>query len=320
MRSAILGVLAAGFLWAPVHAQEQAGDLDWRPRIATPAYAADGPRVRVDEGHGGVQTIDGRYAAFAALARADGYVVDAGRDRLDAPGALDGADVLVVSNPASPRDGSGRLSAFDETEIEALARWVEAGGALLLAADHAPHGSAAEALAVRFGVEMGKGYLFQIGPNGPTTNLGYPRQALADHPIITGREPSEAVDVVRTFTGQSLKGPPGSTTLIATSSDAHETPDLPTLQRLNDRIEAGEAAETVIAELARPALPAQGLAFVFGRGRVVVLGEAGMLTAQIVRFPPDQAREPLRFGLNTDGHDDQQFALNALHWLSRLLP
>jgi hypothetical protein len=29
---------------------------------------------------------------------------------------------------------------------------------------------------------------------------------------------------------------------------------------------------------------------------------------------------PQRFGLSTDGHDDQQFALNALHWLSRLLP
>jgi hypothetical protein len=31
-------------------------------------------------------------------------------------------------------------------------------------------------------------------------------------------------------------------------------------------------------------------------------------------------RRRWRFGLNTDGHDDQQFALNALHWLSRLLP
>lgn len=320
MRRVVLGIMAAGLLTTSVRAQEQVGDLDWRPLVAAPAYAANGPWVRVDEGHGGVQTIDGRYAAFAALLRADGYVVDAGRDRLDAPGALNGVDVLVISNPASPRDGSGRVSAFDQTEIEALARWVEAGGALLLAADHAPHGSASEALAARFGVEMGKGYLFQIGGRGPTTNLTYPREALADHPIIRGRGPSEAVEVVKTFTGQSLKGPAGSTILIATDAQAHETPDLATLQQLNDRIAAGEPGETVIAELARPALPAQGLAFAFGRGRVVVLGEAGMLTAQIVRFPADEDREPLRFGLNTDGHDDQQFALNALHWLSRLLP
>ena len=51
---------------------------------------------------------------------------------------------------------------------------------------------------------------------------------------------------------------------------------------------------------------------------MVVLGEAGMLTAQVVRFP--DGRPPRAMGLNTPGHDDQQFALNLLHWLSRLLP
>ena len=169
MRSAVLSVLAAGLLWAPAFAQEQTADVEWRPEVAAPAYAADGPLVRVDEAHGSVQTIDGRYAGFAALARADGYVVDAWRTRLDAPGALDDVSVLVISNPASPPEGSGRTSAFNEAEIEAIAYWVQAGGSLLLAADHAPHGAAAEALAARFGVEMGKGYLFQIAPDGPTT-------------------------------------------------------------------------------------------------------------------------------------------------------
>lgn len=320
MRSAVLSVLAAGLLWAPAFAQEQTADVEWRPEVAAPAYAADGPLVRVDEAHGSVQTIDGRYAGFAALSRADGYVVDAGRTRLDAPGALDDVSVLVISNPASPPEGSGRTSAFNEAEIEAIAYWVQAGGSLLLAADHAPHGAAAEALAARFGVEMGKGYLFQLTGRRPTTNLSYPRGALADHPIITGRDPSESVETVKVFTGQSLKGPAGSIILIATSADAYETPDLATLQRLDERLDAGEPAEVVIARLARPALPAQGVAFSFGRGRVVVVGEAGMLTAQIVRFPPEQGREPLRFGLNTAGHDDQQFVLNTLRWLSRLLP
>ena len=52
----------------------------------------------------------------------------------------------------------------------------------------------------------------------------------------------------------------------------------------------------------------------------IVLEEAGMLTAQIVRFPDQPDREPVRMGLNTTGHDDQQFVLNLMHWLSRLLP
>ncbi|WAC60714.1 DUF4350 domain-containing protein [Brevundimonas sp. SL130] len=313
-----LGLLAVLAAW-PVAAQEQQGDLDWRPQVASPAYATDGPLIRVDEGHGGVQTIDGRYAGFAALMRADGYRVDAWRGRLDAPGALDGIAVLVISNAASPADGS-RISAFDEAEIEAVAHWVERGGALLLAADHAPHGTAAEALGARFGVTMGKGYAFQPSRGDVTANLVFPRQALGDHPIIAGRNESEDIQVVETFTGQSIAGPEGGAVLLAMSDNVLEAPDLAALQTIRRRLRAGEKTDLVMAELARPALSAQGVAFPFGGGRVVVLGEAGMLTAQIVRFPDQPEREPYRFGLNTEGHDDQQFALNLMHWLSRILP
>jgi hypothetical protein len=52
-----------------------------------------------------------------------------------------------------------------------------------------------------------------------------------------------------------------------------------------------------------------------GSGRVVILGEAAMLTAQVVNIP---GRETMRMGMNVPGSDDQQFALNVLHWLSRL--
>ncbi|WP_292122061.1 DUF4350 domain-containing protein [Brevundimonas sp.] len=311
----LLAVLAA----VPAKAQEQVGDTDWRPRVAAPAYSGEGPLVRVDEAHGSVQTIDGRYAGFAALMRADGYRVDAGRGRLDRPGALEGVAVLVISNPASP-DEDARASALDASEIEAVASWVEHGGSLLLAADHAPHGAAAEALAARFGVVMGKGYAVQRAGTEVTGNLNFPREALADHPIIAGRNDAEGVARVRSFTGQSLKGPAEATVLMALSDDAVEAPDLETLQTIRSRLRAGENPQTVMDELTRPALPAQGLAMPFGDGRVVVLGEAGMLTAQVVGFPDQPDREPFRFGLNTEGHDDQQFALNLMHWLSRLTP
>lgn len=301
---------------APAQAQEQTGDLGWRPTVVSPAYGLDAPLVRMDEGHGGVQTLAGRYAGFAALMRADGYRVDAAHERFDLPGALDGVAVLVIANPR-PLDTT-QASAFDTAEIEALAQWVAGGGSLLLAADHAPHGTAAEALAARFGVTMGKGYAFQLNDTRVDATLTYPRQALADHPIIEGRTPDEMVRTVQTFTGQSLKGPPGATILIAMSSDAMEAPDLEALEDIVHRLRTGEALSSVMSQLARPALPAQALAFDFGAGRVAVLGEAGMLTAQIVRF--DDGRPPVRFGLNTEGHDDQQFALNLLHWLSRLLP
>jgi len=61
----------------------------------------------------------------------------------------------------------------------------------------------------------------------------------------------------------------------------------------------------------QPAGPLQGAAMTVGRGRVVVLGEAAMLTAQV-----DGGQ---RFGMNLTGIDNRQFALNVMHWLSRLM-
>ena len=310
-------VLSAMLLAAPAVAQEQMGDPSFRPTVARPAYAGEGPLIQLDAAHGSVQTIDGRYAGFASLARADGYRIRAGAQALDQPGALDGVDVLVISNAVRPTDDS-RPDAFTAAEIAVLEGWVREGGALLLAAEHAPYGSANETLGRAFGVEMGKGYAFVPTLEGPLTNLDYPAQALGDHPVVAGRDEGERVRRVRTFTGQSLRGPEGATVLLAMSADAREARDLPTLQQIDRRLEAGEAAEAVLAELSQPALPAQGLAFAHGRGRVVVLGEAGMLTAQLVRFPAESGREDVVFGLQTPGHDDQQFALNLLHWLSRL--
>jgi hypothetical protein len=54
---------------------------------------------------------------------------------------------------------------------------------------------------------------------------------------------------------------------------------------------------------------AQGISMSFGKGRVVMLGEAGLLSAQV---------DPLGFkmGMNAAGNDDKQLALNILHWLS----
>ena len=54
----------------------------------------------------------------------------------------------------------------------------------------------------------------------------------------------------------------------------------------------------------------------FGKGRVVILGEAAMLSAQLLK----QAGQPdIQLGMNRPGFDNQQLALNIMHWLSKLL-
>ena len=289
-------------------AQEQMADPDFRPVVSSPAYGQDGPTVLLDEAHGSVQTAGGRYGPFVALLRADGYVV---------------VDVLVVSNAQRPAETPRGTSAFSEAEITAVEAWVRNGGALLLAADHTPHGDASAALAQAFGVSMGRGYAFRYEDGRTVTFLTFARVAgtLGSHPILEGRDPTERIDVVRSFTGQSVSGPPGSDILLAMAPGDREAPDQATRIQVTERLEAGEDPAAVFEELSVPVDGrAQGLAFAHGRGRVVVLGEAGMLTAQIVRFPEDSGQADIVFGLQTDGHDDQQFALNVLRWLSGLLP
>jgi hypothetical protein len=56
---------------------------------------------------------------------------------------------------------------------------------------------------------------------------------------------------------------------------------------------------------------AQGVAFSLGSGRVVVMGEAAELSAQLIGGE--------KFGMNVPGIDNRQMALNIMHWLSGLL-
>lgn len=313
------GLMALMAVVAPAQAQQQMVDPDFRPAVERPAYAeGQGPVVTIDEAHANFHRLEGQYAPFAALLRADGYRVQAGTQAFDA-GGLDGVDVLVIANAGATGE-QPTPPAFTEAEGAALEAWVRAGGKLLLIADHTPFGAAAEGLAARFGVRMGKGYAFEMTDDRDlSTTMVYPAEALPDHPIIAGRSPDERVEGVTAFTGQSLAGPAGATVLLPMPADAREARDVPTLQALFERLEGGAEPGTALAEMSAPALPAQGLAFDYGQGRVVVLGEAGMLSAQLVRFPAEDGRPDRRFGMNA-APGNGRFGLNILHWLTGLLP
>ncbi|MGK6320996.1 hypothetical protein [Sphingomonas sp. DT-204] len=290
---------------APAEAQvQQLVDPDFRPRVAKPVYAAAGPVVAIDQAHRNTHRIDGQYAPFAALLAADGYRVQASAEPFDA-GALHGIDVLVIANARAPDDAP----AFTGTEEDALRRWVERGGSLLLIADHAPLGTAARTLAAKFGVDMGLGYVAVAPPQAPrlSTQLVYEGNRLGRHPIIAGRNAGETLRKVRTFTGQSLGVPAGATALLIIPQGAVEVADTNALQALSE----GKTVAT------RPVGGrAQAIAMPFGKGRVVITGEAGMFSAQLIRAP---GKPDMRFGMSVPGYDDQQFALNVMHWLTRVI-
>jgi hypothetical protein len=284
----------------PAFAQQQA-DPEFDTSVESPAYKKDGPRVMFDEAHHNFHTTDGRYKPFVDLLMKDGYNVIRNRQSFSKT-RLSGFKILVIANAlgAEEDDDEGAdKSAFNDDEIAAVADWVKGGGALLLIADHAPFGGAAATLANRFGVDMGKGYTFdpQNSVAGSPTQLIFSRdnKLLASHPIADGRNENERVKLVRSFTGQSLKGPEGSVEILKLSDSAT---DSPTYQ-----------AETSVSAAGR----AQAIAFKFGKGRVVVHGEAAMLSAQI------SGVEKHTLGMNVPGNDNKQYALNLMHWLSGIL-
>lgn len=286
---------------SPPGVAQQSADPNFNVRVEQPSYTKNFPRVLFDEAHNNFHTAGGRYKPFADLIFSDGYQVNVNRKPFSKE-SLRTFKVLVIANALGAEDldeeGAER-PAFTEEEVKAVHDWVRGGGALLLIADHAPFGGAAEILAKPFGVSMSKGYVRDpqnADPDAPG-RLIFSREnkLLLDHPITTGRDGSERINRVFSFTGQALKGPAGSVDFMKLGPSAMDR------------------ASPTATESASVGGQAQGLAFKFGKGRVVMMGEAAMLSAQLA------GPERRAMGMNVPGSDNRQLALNIMHWLSGLL-
>lgn len=279
---------------ASATAQQQAA-TEFTPVVENPAYAtAAGPVVAIDEGHHNFHTLDGRYAAFAAVVAADGYQPRAHEGAFTAK-SLAGIDILVISNALHPSNQESwdlpNPSAFTEEEIAAVGTWVEAGGSLFLIADHMPFGGAASALAERLGFAFQNGFAGWEGRRPPDV---FTREAetLADHEVTSG------IDSVGTFTGQAFTCDdcdsviilgPGARQLFPEKAWVF-TDDTP-------RTDVEGWLQLGVAER--------------GRGRVAMSGEAAMFTAQ--RAGPNS---PV-MGMGAPGAEQNQaLLLNILHWLT----
>jgi hypothetical protein len=287
-------------LCVPALAQQMA-DPNFNPNVERPAYTKNFPRVLFDEAHNNFHTTTGRYKPFADLIFNDGYQVAANRKPFSKE-FLQTYKILIIANAlgAEEMDDEGAdRPAFTEEECDAVRDWVRDGGALLLIADHAPFGAAAQILAKRFDVEMSKGFVFDLehSARGNPSLLIFSREnkLLLDHAITQGRNDRERINLVQTFTGQALKGPQGASQLLVLAATANDQAD-----------PMGGEKKSVAGQ-------AQGLTLKFGKGRVVMLGEAAMLSAQVA----GPKNRPM--GMNVPGNDNRQFALNIMHWLSGAL-
>jgi hypothetical protein len=290
--------------------EEQLSDPAFDARVARPAYAAGtGPRVALDEAHSNYHTAGGRYKAFADLLTRDGYRVSPNRMPFTSR-ALRAYDVLVIANALGapdPGDTAAASSAFTPAEMHTVAAWVRGGGALLLISDHHPAGAAAMRLAAEFGVRMSDATVVDTAAGHHLegyveTNLEFTRAngLLGRHAITTGRDSSERLVRIVAFGGQSLRGPPGATCFLLLGADAFEV-------RPPSREHVTRAGDCM------------GLALPFGRGRVVVTGEAAMLSAQLLTETGPNGTTTHPWGMNFPGLDNRQLALNVVRWLTGAL-
>lgn len=280
---------------------QQVADSLYNPPILNPEYEkGEGPVVLIDEGHFNFHTKDGRYSAFAALLERDGYVVDGYKGAFTKEGLQKGK-ILVISNALNEKSVGNwvnpTLSAFTETEIKTVKKWVEDGGNLFLIADHMPLAGAAADLAAAFDIEFTNGFVFDTITRGPAF-FNKKEGTLLENSITNGRNASEKVTEVVSFTGQAFRSNvPVKQLLVLDERYVNLLPD--TAWVFHKRTPRREADGW-----------SQGAYLEVGKGRLVVFGEAAMFSAQLA------GPEKNKMGMNNPiAPQNYQLLLNIIHWL-----
>ena len=291
-----IAVLLPGMMFS-----QQRPDLNYHPRIADPAYApGKGPVVFIDEGHFDLNTKNGRYKPFADVLERDGYVVKGYKGKFTEEGLSKGK-ILVVSNALNKKNvGHWYLptpSAFTNEEIEAVKKWVSNGGSLFLIADHMPMPGAAKALAAAFGFEMTNGFAINPNHQGPAV-FSLKDGTLTKSILTTGRNKKESVRRIATFTGQAFRIPKEATPILTFNGNYVDyLPD--TAWRFNSKTRRYSAQGM-----------SQGAFRKFGKGKIVVFGEAAMFNAQLIGL------RKIKAGMNSPIADQNyKLLLNIIHWL-----
>ncbi len=298
-----LVIVLVSVIAVPVTAQ-QVADTSFIAELRDPAFSPGaGPVVLIDEAHNNFHTADGRYLAFAALLRRDGYVVKSS-DREFSAEALEQADVLVISNAINEEnidDWSLPIHpAFTAAEVAAVVQWVSEGGSLLLIADHMPMPGAAADLANAFGVRFLNGFAFESETaTDPPTIFRRSDGSLRSHYVTDGSLPAERVDSVASYTGQAFDpGAKAIPIMVFRPGAVSFNPQV--AWRFTDdtpRVAVGGWAQGAVME--------------HGAGKAAFFGEAAMFTAQVTG--PDRA--PM--GMNRpEAVQNQRFLRNVMRWLT----
>jgi hypothetical protein len=290
-----------------------------------PTYAAgSGPLVRIDETHCNKHRAGIGYKGFKKLLTSDGYDVrtlirrwqPSCQDPLpsctcDFCEDLGTTEILVIVNPVYP------IFAPEAILIE---QWVAQGGSLMLVLDHCPFRGYASALIEKLGTftwpedQQVQGSNVNVCASsdfsgtfcrGAGCPAGQDHGAVVQDGLTEGRGCAETVENVEHFTGSWIS-----------SSSANASLRYPqgALAEVNQQNTCNDVGET-----------AAGIWFHHGAGRVYFGAEAAMFTApchgsgDLVTCGSRSCAGP--YGLQPGhGNENEQYALNVIHWLDGLTP
>jgi hypothetical protein len=291
------------FSFAAILEGQQVPDTSYSPVIDKPSYKpGKGPVVFIDEGHYNFHTKNDRYLPFALLLERDGYRTEGYPGQFDLKRLRKGR-ILVISNALNGANVENWFKpvypAFTEDEIETVRQWVEDGGSLFLIADHMPMGGAAAKLADVFGFGFTDGFALDTAQSGPAL-FCRAEGTLADNIITQGQDAAGQVDSIYSFTGQAFTIPDDASPVLVFREN-YLLLMTDTAWVFNER--------TVF----KPITGWSQLAYKnYGKGRVVMSGEAAMFTAQLAG--PQQSRA----GMNSPfAKRNYQLLLNIIHWLDK---
>jgi hypothetical protein len=302
LRKSHLLIILTGLFVTRLFSQ-QVADTSYNPVIPYPEYTlGQGPVVLIDEGHNNFHTAGDRYLPFARLLSRDGYRVSGYSGEFE-PVRLKNVRILVIANALNKINIENWFlptpSAFTQGEIDILRQWVESGGSLFLIADHMPMGGAAADLAASFGFKFTNGFASDTSNPGPAYFYRKDNTMLSNS-ITNGRNDNESVKNVVTFTGQAIRIPAEATSIL----------------RFDERYLLLESDTAWVFDSSTKYTGingwSQGAYMEYGKGRLVIFGEAAMFTAQLA------GATKVRAGMNADYADENyRLLLNIIHWLDR---
>lgn len=284
---------------------QQITDTTYNPIIKNPEYElGKGPVIFIDEGHNNLNTKNGRYKSFSNLLERDGYNVIEYKGVFNANELAKGK-ILVISNALNENVEDWIIhnpSAFTNSEIDEIRHWVFEGGNLFLIADHMPMADASKDLAKAFEFEFINGFVFDSRTDWSVSRepaiFNLKEKTLIESIITKGRDSTESVKQIASFTGQGFKIPDDATPILIFDGNY--------INLMPDTAWVFDKKTTILNAQGW----SQGAYKKYGKGKIVAFGEAGMFTAQIA------GPEKIKMGMNSEvAAENHQLLLNIIHWL-----